>query len=138
MAKQVIVLRKDLNMRKGKMCAQAAHASMAVFFNNMIDNCKTYVGLNGEIIKSNEYILPVDDSQKEWIEGLFTKIVVGCDSKEELLNLMDKANSMDIPNALIEDNGLTEFNGKRTITALAIGPAEEEDIDIITSELQLL
>ena len=27
--KQVIVLRKDLNMRKGKMVAQGAHASMA-------------------------------------------------------------------------------------------------------------
>jgi peptidyl-tRNA hydrolase len=30
--KQVIVIRTDLNMRKGKMCAQAAHASMKVFF----------------------------------------------------------------------------------------------------------
>jgi len=30
--KQVIVLRKDLQMRKGKMIAQGAHASMKVFF----------------------------------------------------------------------------------------------------------
>ena len=28
--KQVIVIRKDLNMRKGKMIAQGAHASMKV------------------------------------------------------------------------------------------------------------
>jgi peptidyl-tRNA hydrolase len=32
MIKQMIVMRKDLNMRKGKMCAKATHASMAVLF----------------------------------------------------------------------------------------------------------
>ena len=33
MIKQVIVMRRDLNMRKGKMVAQGAHASMAVLLN---------------------------------------------------------------------------------------------------------
>lgn len=33
--KQVIVMRKDLNMRKGKMVAQGAHASMAVLLDMM-------------------------------------------------------------------------------------------------------
>jgi peptidyl-tRNA hydrolase len=35
MIKQVIVVRKDLNMRKGKLAAQVAHASMKVFFDRM-------------------------------------------------------------------------------------------------------
>ena len=34
--KQVIVIRKDLKMRKGKMCAQAAHASMKVILNELL------------------------------------------------------------------------------------------------------
>jgi len=35
MVKQVIVVRKDLNMRKGKIAAQASHASLKVFFDRM-------------------------------------------------------------------------------------------------------
>ena len=35
--KQVIVLRKDLNMRKGKMVVQGSHASMKVFFDMIIN-----------------------------------------------------------------------------------------------------
>ena len=35
--KQVIVMRKDLNMRKGKIAAQAAHASIKVFSNHLIE-----------------------------------------------------------------------------------------------------
>lgn len=33
--KQVIVMRKDLNMRKGKMIAQGSHASMAVILDEL-------------------------------------------------------------------------------------------------------
>jgi PTH2 family peptidyl-tRNA hydrolase len=33
--KQVIIIRKDLNMRKGKMIAQGAHASMKAIFDLM-------------------------------------------------------------------------------------------------------
>ena len=33
--KQVIVVRKDLNMRKGKMCAQVAHASLKIFLDRI-------------------------------------------------------------------------------------------------------
>ena len=36
--KQIIIVRKDLNMSKGKMAAQVAHASMA-FLTNAIKNC---------------------------------------------------------------------------------------------------
>ena len=36
--KQVLVLRKDLNMSKGKMVVQGAHASIAFLTNKMKDN----------------------------------------------------------------------------------------------------
>ena len=48
-AKQIIVIRKDLNMRKGKMISQGAHASMAVFFNLIKSQ-------NG-VVKNDESIL---------------------------------------------------------------------------------
>ena len=40
MSKQVIVMRRDLNMPIGKACAQAAHSAMGPFFNMMKQSYK--------------------------------------------------------------------------------------------------
>lgn len=39
---------------------------------------------------------------------------------------------------LIVDNGKTEFNGVKTPTCLAIGPAEDVDLEPVTGHLKLL
>jgi PTH2 family peptidyl-tRNA hydrolase len=52
--------------------------------------------------------------------------------------LYNKALELNIPCALIEDNGLTEFKGIKTKTCCAIGPYISEEIDKITSHLKLL
>ncbi|MCK4830553.1 aminoacyl-tRNA hydrolase [bacterium] len=116
--KQVIIIRKDLNMRKGKMVAQGAHASMAAMLTFKIF-------LHPLIIKN-------------WLFGIFTKICVSVDSEEELLALYDKAEEAGILCSLILDSGLTEFDGVPTHTAVAIGPAESSKIDEITGGLKLL
>lgn len=36
--KQVLVMRKDLNCRKGKIASQCAHASLKVFFDKMVSS----------------------------------------------------------------------------------------------------
>lgn len=128
MVKQVIVMRKDLNMRKGKMIAQGAHASMKIFFDRMIP----FV-MGGDVRG-----LSINDDFREWIDGQFTKIVVSCDSEEELFNIERLAEDARLPCALIQDAGRTEFDGVPTYTCLAIGPAKAEKIDEITGELKLL
>jgi len=130
--KQVIVIRKDLAMRKGKMIAQGAHASMKVILDKM---STTYIG--GEAVDKRLY-LKKENPMYHWIQGLFTKVVVGCNSKEELYELAEKAAMFKIPFAVIEDAGLTEFHGEKTVTALAIGPDEVSKIDEITGHLKLL
>ena len=128
--KQVIVIRKDLGMRKGKMCAQAAHASMAV----LLDACK-------HVKDDTIYLLESfkdDDPMYHWLNGPFVKIVVGCDSEEHLLLLHVQAFEKGIRSAIIQDAGRTEFHGKPTYTALAIGPDDPEKIDSITGHLKLL
>lgn len=135
MVKQVIVLRTDLNMRKGKMAAQAAHASMKVFFDGGHFTGEKIATVFGPAEKFQMLLGP---EVAEWVRGLFTKIVVGIDSEEGILELRDQAYSAGLPFALIEDAGNTEFHGVKTITALAIGPAKAEDIDKITGELKLL
>jgi len=134
--KQVIVIRKDLNMRKGKMCAQVAHASMKVF----LDLCEkgwSYDEHAGEIKKFTFYY-EYDKPWDLWLNGRFTKVVVSCDSEEELVQLYEKAKENKLPCSLIVDAGLTEFNGVPTKTCIAIGPSYSEDIDKITGHLKLL
>jgi DNA polymerase III alpha subunit len=48
------------------------------------------------------------------------------------------AKNKNIPCSFIVDNGLTEFGGEKTPTAVAIGPAQDEIVDQISGKLQLL
>jgi PTH2 family peptidyl-tRNA hydrolase len=127
--KQVIVVRKDLNMRKGKIAAQAAHASMGAIL-----NYGQYADEN-----PNQYNLVIyNDAVHEWLDGLYTKVCVSVDSEAELLEIRDKAVAADLNVKLVTDAGLTEFNGVPTLTCLAIGPDYPERIDLITKHLKLL
>jgi PTH2 family peptidyl-tRNA hydrolase len=129
--KQVIVLRTDLNMRKGKMAAQAAHASMKVFFDRA-----TLMRHADE--KVPYLMVKMWNEARDWFLGAFAKVVVGIDSEEGLLELQKQADTAGIPSAIIVDSGRTEFHGVSTRTALAIGPDEAAKIDKITGSLKLL
>lgn len=135
MIKQVLVVRKDLNMRKGKIGAQCAHAAMKIFFDKKSIN--TRKDKNGEIL-GHELNIQLGEDMYQWVTGIFTKICVYVNSEEELLAIKAKADALQLPTALVEDNGLTEFHGQLTKTVLAIGPASSEIIDSVTGALPLL
>lgn len=120
MIKQVIVIRKDLNMRKGKMIAQGSHGSIA-FLTRRLEN--------------NE---PITEVQKEWLKNSFTKICVSVDSEQELLDIAEKARINNVECHVVTDNGTTEFNGVPTKTCLALGPDKAEILDQISGHLKLL
>jgi PTH2 family peptidyl-tRNA hydrolase len=113
--KQVIVIRKDLRMRRGKEIAQGSHASMSFL-------------LKGQ--SSEEDII-------EWLNGGQTKICLVVNSEDELLELDSKAREHGLLSNIITDAGRTEFNGVPTKTCLAIGPNKRDDIDDITGHLKL-
>lgn len=123
--KQVIVVRSDLKVRRGKMEAQCAHASLKVFFD------EAYIGPNNimEIILTKE--------MAEWASGIFTKISLSCNSEEELDELYRKAKEAGLPCSMVVDSGATEFHEVPTKTCIAIGPARAEEIDRITGNLVL-
>ncbi len=131
MVKQVIVMRKDLNMRKGKMVAQGAHASLG-----------DILGMMSVTESDNRRIMTLEVEKgsplEQWINGGFTKICVSVNSESELIDIYDRAKELNIPCALIRDAGLTEFNGAPTITCCAVGPDDEENVDKVTGELSLL
>jgi len=118
--KQVIVIRKDLKMRRGKEIAQGAHASIA-FLTNKFQN--------------NEFVL--SKAEEEWVFGIFRKICVIVNSEEELLEIHRKAEEVGLVSSLIQDSGKTEFGGIPTYTCLAIGPDKPDKIDKITGHLKL-
>ncbi|MEM0083759.1 MAG: peptidyl-tRNA hydrolase Pth2 [Candidatus Nezhaarchaeales archaeon] len=114
--KQVIVVRRDLKMSRGKTCAQVAHASVS----------------------------SLEEARKlkpEWVEIWFQqcqkKVVLGVQSVEELRNLEREVKKLGIPCYLVCDAGLTELE-PGTITALGIGPAPSSLIDKVTGHLKLL
>jgi len=140
--KQVIVMRTDTNpkMRKGKMIAQGAHASLGVIFNYMSPEYGLYTVKNGGEKYKYQVWLPkgdVGENIKKWIEGSFVKIVVG-GTLSEVVEVYEEAKKTEIPCSLIEDKGLTEFGGEITITCCAIGPDDPDKIDKITGHLKLL
>lgn len=120
-------MRKDLNMRKGKLVAQGAHASLGAILGQM---SKSEDGKQLVLDLSDERLAP-------WITGRFKKICVYVNSEQELLDLHSLAQSKGLITALIQDAGLTEFNGVKTLTGLAIGPDREDKINEVSGHLPL-
>ena len=135
--KQVIVVRKDLNMRKGKIAAQVAHASMKVFFDRMqrLDGYRYIGGCN---LNGDARVLNPTPEMSTWIDGSFDKICVSVNSESELVSLYQAAVDAGIPCSQIIDAGKTEFHGVPTKTCIAIGPDSDERIDPLTGGLPLL
>jgi PTH2 family peptidyl-tRNA hydrolase len=126
-AKQVIVMRKDLGMRKGKMIAQGAHASL-----------KALLQAGGLDADGATYTIALTPPMTAWLTKKFTKVCVSVDSESALDAIVEQARAAGVPVALIVDAGQTEFKGVPTKTCCAVGPAWTEDVDAITGKLPLL
>jgi PTH2 family peptidyl-tRNA hydrolase len=133
--KQIIVMRKDLKMRRGKEIAQGCHACMKVF----MDICQKeqFVKIQTTEYSQYRFVYENGDVWDKWLNGIFTKICVTVNSEQELIDIYDKAVKIGLPAAMIEDNGLTEFNGVKTKTCCAIGPADSDTLQPITGQLPL-
>lgn len=126
-AKQVIVMRKDLGMRKGKMIAQGAHASL-----------KVLIDAGDPDPRGTVFTIPLDAALSSWLGGRFTKVCVWVDSEAALDAIVERARAAGVPCALIVDAGHTEFHGVPTKTCCAVGPAWADAVDAITGDLPLL
>ena len=111
--KQVILVRNDLKLPKGKLAAQAAHASVEA------------------VLKSDSKVI------KAWREEGMAKIVLKVADEKELLKYFQKAKEQGLVVSLITDAGRTVV-APGTRTCAALGPDKEEEIDQITGTLPLL
>ena len=111
--KQVMVVRNDLKMGKGKIAAQCCHGSLGA-----------YKKTNPEKIR-------------KWENEAYAKVVCKVNSLEELLELKKQAIINKVSHYLVVDAGRTQVPTSTT-TVLALGPDEDEILDKITGDLKLL
>ena len=126
--KQVIVIRRDLRMRRGKEIAQGAHASMAWLRQRIMPHL-TPAGRADQVRFS--------EAERTWLDVSMRKVTVKVGSEQELLDVYDKALAAGLVVELITDRGLTEFGGVPTRTCLAVGPDYDDLIDPVTGDLEL-
>ena len=111
--KQVIIVRGDLNISKGKLAVQVAHAAIL------------------------GYLSAEKNIRKKWLEEGQKKIVLRAKNLEELLKIKSDAEKIGLKAEVVRDAGLTELE-PGTVTALVIGPDEKSRIDEVTGRLPLL
>lgn len=136
-AKQVIVVRRDLKMRKGEIAAQSGHACveavlMALAKEDRLSDVRVEDGWV-QLADTGRDATPLS----EWFARGVAKICVYVDSEEALLDLAKQGEDAGFCVALIQDAGHTEFHGEPTYTCLAFEPLYPEQIDPITGELPL-
>lgn len=110
--KQAIVARTDIGMGQGKLAAQVAHAALSAYED------------------------ADQRTRRAWKGSGQKKVVLKASGEDELFALADKAEREGIPNAIVRDAGHTQLE-PGTVTALAVGPADEEVVDRITGDLSL-
>jgi PTH2 family peptidyl-tRNA hydrolase len=137
-AKQMIVVRRDLKMRKGKIAAQAGHACVEAV---LMALCKE--GRLNDVSMVEDNWVTVNPGEKgdspltDWFQYGVAKICVYVDGEEALLDIAKKAKEAGVVCALIQDAGMTEFHGEPTYTCLALEPLEAEIADQFTGGLPL-
>ena len=114
--KQVIVVRNDIKMSRGKIAVQVAHAAVSSFYNTLLE--KREIAL-------------------KWLDEGQPKIVVKVNDLRELKSIMKEVEDRGIVTVLIRDAGYTELE-PGTVTCLGIGPDYSDLIDEVTGELPLL
>ena len=133
----MIVMRRDLKMRKGKIAAQAGHACIDAILRALIkeDRMNDFeMTAEGLALKnSDKPSSPLTD----WFAYGCAKVCVYVDSEEALLDIVKKAEERGIIASLITDAGMTEFHGIPTKTCLALEPLPAEIADELTGALPL-
>jgi peptidyl-tRNA hydrolase len=100
----VIIVRNDLEMGKGKIAAQVAHAAVSLVLDSLNDG-RTW----------REWL-------ERWLEVGQPKVVVKTNSLDDLLARIEKARIEGLPTHVIQDAGKTQIE-PGTITCGGIGPA---------------
>ncbi len=113
--KQAIIVRSDLDMGKGKIAGQCAHAAVLGY---------------AKVLSKDS------DIAEAWENSGQKKIVLKIPTEKEFFELFAQV-KREIPCALVQDAGMTQLE-PGTATCFSIGPWNSDEIDKFTSKLKLL
>lgn len=132
--KMMMILRKDLGMRKGKMVAQGGHGVVHLMLGDLLWEAHLY----GTPDKDYTTSITIPKELVQWVLQGQRKICVGAKDEDHIYQLHQQALVAGIKSVIITDSGLTEFAGKPTVTCCIMGPAPESVFASITEGLPLL
>lgn len=123
--KQVILLRRDMRLRRAEAAALASKASMAFVIEWDMSE------------RSGSVQVDITGIEAEWLLGSAKRIVLGVSSEEAMRKLLLKAEIQGVSTYEIigSTNGKTD-EGIQLIAA-ALGPDDEDKLDLITRNLKL-
>lgn len=138
--KQIIVARLDINMSAGKFAAQVSHASMAFLTNQLRQNARR---LDCNTVRTTcdfDYGI-----WQGWINGIFTKIVLGVKDKKAMDKLIRKAKEHGMEEGKdffpIYDNCRTQLIAEEPdgtcLTCVGFRPMHNDEIDPVTKRIRL-
>jgi len=146
--RQLIIVRKDLNMSPGKLSAQVSHASMA-FITNMIKSANFITDFK----ESNDFCIKElrisKDIYTEWFCDIYTKTICEAKNKDKLLKVLDTANELGLKENedyfLIKDFCLTELTPEevdesgrgKTLTCIGFRPLPDDIAHTLSKKYQL-
>ena len=107
--KQVILIRKDLKMRRGKEIAQGSHASMEFLVSQ----------IRRHLINCTDTAVDLNADETAWLSHGMAKVCLQVNSEQQLLDYHENALRHGLKSFLIRDSGRTEFAGRPTLTACA-------------------
>lgn len=146
--RQLIIVRKDLNMSTGKIAAQCCHASLAFISNGLsIASEETLLADSEDIDLSftTHY-----DIWQYWFQDIFTKTICEAKNRNHLMKAVAIAEELGLKENkdffLIKDSCLTELTPEeydeegvgRTLTCIGFKPLEDEIAHKISKKFQLL
>lgn len=147
--KQYIIVNRGLKMSRGKLMAQASHASMAWIMYKIKEQAR--YNTDGEGVNCDLWF-PIN-IWENWIDGAFTKVVLCVDSEEELNDIINKLDNAGFIQAsesihktpepdffVIRDNCLTELTPDETgtrMTCIGFKPTDDKGLQDILSKYKL-
>ena len=122
--KQVIVVRKDLKLKRGKVASLVAEATMQFILDN------------NESDRPDELHVKLSQQEIRWLDGSFTRDVVGIDSHDALCNLVLRAelNGMNVYSVF--DRSSKKLDEISQLLCVAFGPDEEDQISQVIGNLK--
>ena len=114
--KQVIVVRNDINMKRGELAAQVAAASLKFLIENNESN------------RGDQVFVTLSNNEASWLSGSFSQVVVGVDSEEQLQDIIMRAEIMGI-------EAHPSVKGD-TLMCVALGPDDSKVLERIVHRLK--